>query len=118
MRRHRQKTSAKKTGPKRVSLGNIPAEIEQAKLVELLAEGYSGRKPAVDVLSQNDGGRYGSADVNDELNDLDPDHRFHTSVEGENDHHDPQQHDRADNDRRSVRSRIERGVNRGQNDRR
>ena len=58
---------------------------------------------AVDVLDQHDRRGDRSADVDDELDDLDPDDRFHSAVEREDDHHDAEQKDRADDDAASGR---------------
>ena len=61
---------------------------KRLEFIELLADRDRTGKPAVDILEQHDGRGDGSADVDNKLDDLDPDDRFHSAVEREDDHHD------------------------------
>src|SRR5690606_31242412 len=73
-------------------------------------------KSAVDAVDKNNGGGDRSADVDDELHDLDPDDGLDAAIEREDDHHDAEDQDGADDDECGVGLRLKCRVDRGEHD--
>src|SRR5690606_10691665 len=78
----------------------------------------SRRKAAVDVVDKNDGRGKCAADVDNELDNLDPNNRFDPAVKCEDHHHKPEQDYRNRDRRRNVAAGNKARINRCENDRR
>src|SRR5690606_26270749 len=89
---------------------------EEHELVILSADVDCRGKSAVDAVDKHGRGGDCPADVDDKLNDLDPDNGLDAAIEREDDHHDAEDQDRADNDECGVGLRLKCRVDRSEHD--
>ena len=114
MRTHRQETTTEQPGPKRVRFREVnrqgetkraagkgrakcvcsrsDSEVDEVKLVILLAKRNRLTPTALDSHDENHGGHRRAGQIDSQLHHFNPDDRFHAAEVSKDDHHHAQQY--------------------------